>query len=92
MKYLALARCTWPRAWWVVGSGPWAVVACCRPGVLSVELYAGRLAAERQMDQIGSSGCGGACNLHTAEVRGTHRLVHLAGMHTAGTVDAGVRA
>lgn len=64
------AQCVWPRAHWVIGDGPYATLAFCR--VLTIELHETREHAERMLDVIAGSGCGGACKGE----RG-HRLVFL---------------
>jgi hypothetical protein len=67
-SHRTLARCAWPKAYWVSGSGPWATLAHCK--VLTVELHRTRAEAETAMRMIDGTGCGGGCYRH-------HEIVHL---------------
>lgn len=58
-SYRTVAKCLWPRAHWIAGSGPYATVAYCR--ALTVELWPDRDAAELAMRTMAVTGCGGAC-------------------------------
>ena len=55
-----LARCMFPKAAWVVGEGPYAVLAWCR--VLTVSLHPDLDAARGSLDFIDSYHCGGRCS------------------------------
>jgi len=55
----ALAHCMFPRAGWIAGDGPFAVVVGC--GVTSVTLHADVEAAEHALEAVGATGCGGRC-------------------------------
>jgi len=55
----ALARCIFPRAGWIAGDGPFAVIAWC--GVTSVTLHPDAATAARSLATIGATGCGGRC-------------------------------
>ncbi|GEN78706.1 hypothetical protein [Actinotalea fermentans] len=55
----ALATCMFPRAAWITGDGPFAVLAWC--GVTSVTLHADTDAATRALEIVNASGCGGRC-------------------------------
>lgn len=72
-SYRTTAKCLWPRADWITGDGPYATLARCRPGVLTVELHPDLPTAERAMRIMASSGCGGACRL----AAGRHELIRL---------------
>jgi hypothetical protein len=62
-SYRALAKCVWPRAYWIDGEGPWASVARC--GVTTIQLHSTAARAEAAKDLIDSTGCGGhCCRLH----------------------------
>ncbi|MGA4670054.1 hypothetical protein ACPCG0_09700 [Propionibacteriaceae bacterium Y1923] len=64
-----LARCMWPRASWVVGEGPLAVVARCK---LTVSLHDSERAAKQALADVDEAGCSGNC-----KGSGHHELVHL---------------
>jgi hypothetical protein len=55
----AFAKCAWPRAAWVQGDGPYAVLAHCR--VLTVQLHPDPEHAEAAKRTIDETGCGGGC-------------------------------
>lgn len=57
--YRAVARCVWPRAYWIDGEGAWASLAHCN--VLTVELHRTRAKAEQARRFIDDVGCGGRC-------------------------------
>jgi hypothetical protein len=61
----AFAKCRWPRALWIAGSGPWASVAHCShhttPGP-TVQLYRTHAGAAQAKAIIDSTGCGGCCS------------------------------
>ena len=66
--YSTFARCIWPRAAWVLGEGPYAVVAYCK--VTTVTLHPDLDAARGALDFIGDFGCGGRCTRR-------HKLIRL---------------
>ncbi len=57
----ALAWCRWPRACWIVGKGPLALLAWC--GELTITLWplAERDRAEQAKQAIDNLACGGRC-------------------------------
>jgi len=55
----ALAKKRWPKAEWIDGEGPWALLAHCR--VLTVTLWPDKAAAEKQKAFIDKTACGGFC-------------------------------
>ena len=59
-KHSAVARCIWPRAEWIEGEGPYAVLAHCR--VLTITLPADKDAAGVSKQLIDQTGCGGRCS------------------------------
>lgn len=81
--YRAAAGCAWPRAAWVTGEGPHAVLASCR--VLTVTLHPSAEAATDALAFIDHHGCGGRC------IR-NHRHVVLAGLRAGPTFAAWLRA
>ena len=66
--YSAFARCNWPRAAWITGEGPFAVVAYCR--VTTITLHTTMDGACSALDLIDAGGCGGRCTRH-------HKLIRL---------------
>jgi len=66
------ARKLWPRAWWIWGDGPFALVTYC--GVTTVTLWQTREAAERQQACRGS--CGSHCSVTAVEM-GRHQIIDL---------------
>ncbi|MCU4296337.1 hypothetical protein D3I60_04450 [Brevibacterium permense] len=60
-SHRALARCQWPRAEWVMGDGPHAVLSHCGRG-LTVALYATEADAGKARAWLDSSRCGHTCN------------------------------
>lgn len=64
----AFARCLWPRAVWISGSGPHALLAHCPP--LTISLWSDLQAAQQAKWLIDATGCGHAC-------RGTHEIIYL---------------
>jgi hypothetical protein len=66
--YHAFAKCTFRRAVWVIGDGPYATLAWCRS--LSVMLHETEHEAEISLEMINHTACGGLCN-------GRHELVLL---------------
>lgn len=66
--YRTFAKCIWPRAAWISGTGPYAVVAYCRD--ITVTLHADIDAAQFALDTIDGGGCGGRCGRR-------HKLVRL---------------
>ncbi len=67
--YTAFAHCAFPRAAWISGDGPFAVVVKCGAG--SVRLFPDADAARRTLAAIGAPGsCSGRCT-------GDHQLVQL---------------
>jgi hypothetical protein len=61
-------QCAIPRAAWVDGDGPYAVIAWCR--VPTVTLWRELADAERAKATIDHSACGGLC-------RGRHDIVYV---------------
>jgi hypothetical protein len=59
--HLAAAKCIWKRATWILGNGPHAIVARCRPGVTTVTLHHNPETALEALDAIDYLGCGGVC-------------------------------
>ena len=73
--YLTFAKCVFPRAIWIEGEGPWAVLAWCGRGptrstTLTVTLWATGPEANEALGPIDSSGCGGGCT-------GRHEIILL---------------
>ena len=67
--YRTLAKCIWPRAVWVVGEGPFALLAWCRDLTVTLHWdYDGAVEAKRLID---SDACGGRCT-------NRHEIVKLA--------------
>lgn len=64
----AVAKCIWPRAEWVMGEGPAALLVRC--SVLTVALHADRESAEWAKAQLDITRCGGRCTR-------LHRVVSL---------------
>jgi hypothetical protein len=67
-SYSTLAKCVWPRAAWIAGQGPFAVVAWC--DVLTVTLHQDHAAALEAKRITDASACGGRCT-------GRHEIVRL---------------
>jgi hypothetical protein len=65
--YATSARMTWPKAIWIDGSGQYASVSFCNPGLTVVlcRTYAMAKALERQIDE---TACGGQCTGKRATV------------------------
>ena len=59
VDWLEQAKQRWPDAVWIVGNGPFALLAHCRD--LSVSLWESRQDAEKSKLQIDQTGCGGRC-------------------------------
>jgi hypothetical protein len=66
--YGTLAKCIWPRAVWIVGEGPLALLARCH--VLTVTLHQDYDAALEAKHIIDASACGGRCT-------GRHEIIRL---------------
>lgn len=66
--YRAAANCIWPRAEWINGEGPFALLAWC--SVLTVTLHKTLESAEDDLRLIDGHGCGHAC-------RNEHEIVEL---------------
>lgn len=66
--FQTFAKCVWPRAAWIAGTGPFAVVAYCRH--ITVTLHPDAETAQAALAVIDGGGCGGRCSRH-------HRLVRL---------------
>ena len=66
--YRTLARCMFPRAAWIEGEGPIALLAWC--DVLTVSLHLTQSAALEDKEVIDASACGGQCT-------GRHEVVKL---------------
>lgn len=54
-----LATCMFPRALWIMGDGPYALLAWC--GQLTVTLHPTRERAEAAQHLLDKTGCGGRC-------------------------------
>lgn len=63
-----LAECRWPEAAWVVGDGPFALLAHC--DMLSISLHDTRAAAEAALARLDELRCCRACD-------GRHEIVVL---------------
>ena len=60
-SYSTFARCIWgKRAHWVIGEGPYALLAWC--GGLTVSLHDTEDSALSDKAMIDKTGCGGHCN------------------------------
>ncbi len=65
--WLVAAKCTWPRAVWVMGENPlsrgpcFALVSFCRAGAPTVTLWADFAAATISKAAIDRLACGGCC-------------------------------
>jgi hypothetical protein len=59
VNYRRLAQKKWRDAYWIVGDGPYALVASCRPGVKTISLWPCREAAEARNTDLF---CGGKCS------------------------------
>ena len=70
-----LARCIWPRAAWIHGDGPYALLAWCR--VLTVSLHDDPDVALESKQTIDASACGGRCT-------GRHEIVRLEPGNSSG--------
>jgi hypothetical protein len=68
--YQSLAECTWPDAVYVVGDGPFALLARC--DLFTVTLYETSAEARRRKRAIDTRGCGRTCE-------GLHGLAGLTG-------------
>jgi hypothetical protein len=66
--FAAFIRCAIPRAAWVVGEGPFALVAWCRTP--SVTLHEDLGSARQAKAGIDATGCGGSCS-------GNHDIVRI---------------
>lgn len=57
-----LARCLFRdlRPIWILGTGEWATLSYCPPG-LTIMLHETRAEAEKALAQIDDTGCGGRC-------------------------------
>src|SRR5690606_24515795 len=63
----AFWTCASPRAAWVVGSGPYAVIAWCRVPTVALHEHLG--SAQNALRLIDNSACGGACTQRHEIVR-----------------------
>jgi hypothetical protein len=59
-SYETVAECLWPRATWISGDGPYAVLAHCND-LLTVNLHADQPTAEESIGALDQFGCGYAC-------------------------------
>ena len=64
--YATWAHCTWPRAAWITGDGPYALLARC--DTLTVMLFKEETSAQERMSGLQ---CGHACT-------GNHEIVRIA--------------
>jgi hypothetical protein len=55
----SLAKKRWPKAEWIQGNGPYALLSWCK--VLTVTLWDSLESAEKQKKFIDLTGCGGGC-------------------------------
>lgn len=69
--YQSLAECSWPDAVYVVGDGPFALLARC--DLFTVTLYETSAEARRRKRALDTRGCGRTCE-------GLHGLAGLAGL------------
>lgn len=60
--YQSLAECTWPDAAYVIGDGPFALLARC--DLFTVSLYETDAEARRRKQVFDDRGCGKACEGH----------------------------
>ena len=58
--FRSVAKRRWPKAEWIDGNGPWALLAHC--GGLTVCLRQAKSEAEDQKAQIDKTGCGAHCS------------------------------
>lgn len=65
----AVAKCLWPRAAWIRGDGPFALLAHCRH--LTVTLHPTIEAAMTAKQHVDAHGCGGRCD-------GDHEVIEIA--------------
>lgn len=65
---LSFAECCWPRAVWIIGAGPFALLAHCRE--LSISLHRTRAHAEHDKALIDKTGCCGMCH-------GKHEIIEI---------------
>lgn len=65
--WATLAKCVWPRAYWIQGDGPYASVAHCR--VLTIVLAQTAQGAQNAKALIDDMGCGGWCTARHEVVR-----------------------
>ena len=68
--YQSLAECTWPDVGYVIGDGPFAVLARC--DLFTVSLYDTIAEARRRKRALDANGCGKTCE-------GQHELTALVG-------------
>src|SRR6266699_4444424 len=66
--YKAEAKRRWPRACWIEGYGPFALLEHC--DVLTVSLFGDYDSANKSKQQLDQYGCGHACSKH-------HEIVEL---------------
>lgn len=67
-SYRTTAKCLWPRAIWIHGEGPYALLAWC--GVLTVTLWRTLEEAQNSKKVIDATDCGHAC-------RGRHEIIRI---------------
>ncbi|MGO1385741.1 MAG: hypothetical protein ACTHU1_13275 [Arachnia sp.] len=53
------ARCMIPRSAWILGTGPFAVIAWC--GVPTITLHSNPDEARAALETVDATGCGGRC-------------------------------
>jgi hypothetical protein len=59
-SYETVAECLWPKATWISGEGPYAVLAHCNE-LLTVSLHPDEAIAEESIGVLDQFGCGYAC-------------------------------
>src|SRR4051794_3885381 len=73
--FTTLAKCRWPKAAWVAGDGPFALVAYC--GTATVTLHETRAGAEASKRSIDWTACGGKCRVTKYGEDHAHQIVDL---------------
>lgn len=68
--YQSLAECMWPAVAYVIGDGPFAVLAHC--DMFTVSLYETSTEARRRARALEANGCGKTCE-------GRHELIAMVG-------------
>lgn len=66
--WTTFAKCTWPRALWIHGDGPYASVARCGRGT-TIQLCQTAADAREMKQLIDNTGCGGLCQRRHEVIR-----------------------